>query len=69
VFLCIRLRSARSACFEGGDGLLQFKFERVFCEGLIRDVAIFYSGREPRGEPGGDSEWDARGCDRGSGVC
>jgi hypothetical protein len=46
-----------------GDGLLQFKFERVFCEGLIQDVAIFYSGREPRGEPGGDGEWDARGRD------
>ena len=49
-------------------GLLQFRFAACVFEGLIRDVAIFDSGGEPRGEPGGDGERDARGCDRGAGV-
>ena len=44
-----------------GLGCYNLGLRRVFCEGLIRDVAIFDSGGEPRGEPGGDSERHACG--------
>jgi hypothetical protein len=50
------------------EGLLQFRFARVFCEGLIRHVAIFDSGREPRGEFSGDGERVAGGRAGGAGV-
>lgn len=50
------------------SGLLQFKFAALFCEGLTRDVAIFDSGGEPRGESSGDGQRNAGGGDRRAGV-
>ena len=65
----LEIREGRCVESQGrADGLLQFKFAARYVKGLIRDVAIFDSGREPRGEPGGDGEWDARGGGRGAGV-
>ena len=37
---------------------VDFEFVTIW-RGVCEDVAIFDSGREPRGEPGGDGERDA----------